>query len=182
MGEAASQASAYLGPFSYSVLIAGESLKALSTVMKAIDQSAQHYGQYSPEIAQAQAVAEIRQTMGDFKRAQVVGSEMAKYVIAQSDLQQKVEDVKVKILTKLLPLVTRAVEIIEVIVDTGNNSIKVFETISAPLLVLANAATAGLSMLGKKIDEENLPDDPTKQLFDDKFFDTPAKGGWAPRG
>lgn len=178
LGDAATSAGEKLGGFGHGLVIVGEQFKALSSIMQAVNQTAGRYGEYSPEIAQAQAVAEIRQTMGDFRRAQVVSAEMSKFVMAQSDLQQRVEDVKVKILTKMLPLVTRAVEMVEVIVAGGEDTVKAIEILAQPLTLLSQAAS---ELVGMKRDERMPdPEDPTTQILNPKFFEAPEVGGWAP--
>ncbi len=114
MGDAASSAGEKLTYFipavGLSVMAMGEMTKSFAGLMRALDQTAQRYGEYSPDIAQAQGLADIRQTIGDMERSQQIGPELAKYVDAQSQLQQTVEDVKVGLLEEFLPLVTGAVE------------------------------------------------------------------------
>ena len=86
---------------------------AVKALIETAERMNKQYGEYSPQIAQAQAVAEIRQTMGDVKRAQVLGSSMAKYVLARSELQQKWEDVKARFMQAILPMVTGIVKMLE---------------------------------------------------------------------
>jgi hypothetical protein len=178
MGEAATAAGDKLLGFGQGLVVVGESLKALSSVMEALDATSKRYGEYSPEIAQASAVAEIRQTMGDFRRAQEVSGEMAKYIIAQSDLQQRFEDMKVKLLTQMMPLITHTVELIEVIVAAGDGSIDAIKGLTYPLTHLAQMAS---EMVGMQRDDR-LPDmeDPTTQIINPKFGELPSMGGWAP--
>ena len=69
LGEAASKTGEKLPVLGTAAIVAGESLKALASVMQALDKTAERYGQYSPQIAQAQAIAEVRQTIGDIGNA-----------------------------------------------------------------------------------------------------------------
>lgn len=178
MGQAASSAADKLGPLSYTATIAGESLKGLASVMQAINATAERYGEYSPQIAQAQAVAEIRQTMGDFRRAQEVSGEISKFLIAQSDLQQRFEDVKVRLLNQMLPVITQMVGQIELIVSSAENAMRGFELVSDPLTAIAEAARRLINLK----EDENAPEveDPTAQLNNPRFFETPDVGGWSP--
>lgn len=177
LGEATSQVSATVTQFGFTLgiagVVAGETAKSLGSLMQAIDKTAERYGEYSPQIAQAQAIAEIRQTMGDFRRAQEVGGEMAKYLMAQSDLQQKFEDVKVKLLVKILPLVTSAVQILEAIMPSGQGIEDAVSGVAAPLTALAQI----MSEIANMIRDDRVPTakDPTEQLSD-PMFRTPGAG------
>lgn len=160
----------------------GESAKALSGFMQAIDKTIERYAEFSPEIAQSQAIAEIRQTMGDFRRAQEISNEMAQYTIAQADLQQKIEDIKIKILTKILPIATRILEVLEAILPSGEGIEAAIAVLSAPLTMLSTLAG---ELVGMQRDDR-LPEvqDPTTLLNDARFEQTAPDGqvvrNWAP--
>jgi hypothetical protein len=148
---------------------------ALKAIVSAADDMADRYGQYSPEIAQAQAIAEIRQTMGDLRRAQEIAPEMAKYIIARVDLQQKWEDIKVRLMKAVLPIATailRAIEFLMPIVEVAAAGV---EFLLAPINMIAEAI-AELLNLGKKASEPEIVD-PTSQIFDPKFNEG---GAWVP--
>lgn len=170
LGDAASSAGEYLGSFGYLVIGAGESLKAFSTVMQALDATSKRYGEYSPEIAQAQAVAEVQQTMGDLRRAQEVGPELAKYLIAQSDLQQHFEDSKAKFIAKITPIITRILEVVDMAVTSGEGIQNAILSLLKPL-----GEIFGIS---QTIREENrpLPKDPTETILFDDMFQTAGTG------
>lgn len=178
LGEAASKAGEQLGPFSYALTFAGESLKALSGIMQDLTKTAERYGEYNAQIAQAQAIAEIRQTMGDFRRSQVAATELSKFVMAQSDLQQRFEDIKIKALNRLLPLITGAVQSIETIVAGHENIAEAIGVLVRPLSLIATSAS---ELLGLEKDK-NLPEveDPTTQILNPRMFETPNVGGFAP--
>lgn len=55
-------------------------------------------GQYSPEVAMAQALGDIRNLLGDMARAQSVGGPMAKVVEIESRMNNLTEDIKAGIL------------------------------------------------------------------------------------
>jgi len=180
LGEAASKTGEKLPVLGTAAIVAGESLKALASVMQALDKTAERYGQYSPQIAQAQAIAEVRQTIGDLRRAQTIAPEMARYIQAQSDLQQKFEDTKIRLLTKILPVITRILEIIEGAMAAGES---VASVIAAPLNLIADAMS---QILGIHRDAR-MPEieDPTEQLlrmnFDWAGTGRPDDPGWVPR-
>lgn len=141
----------------------GEGATQLGRVMKELDKSVERYGEYSPVIAQAQAVAEIRQTMGDLRRAQEVGKTMAQYVMAQSDLQQKFEDIKVKLMVKIIPIITRILEVLEFIMPSGEGIENAINALLAPLKAIPGAT----ELIALTLQENMRPpiDDPTSILF-----------------
>lgn len=167
LGDAATAASEKLVdmglPIGYMTIALGETVSSLSRLMRSIDQTAGRYGEYNAGIAQAQAIAEIRHTMGDFRRAQEVSGEMAKYLMAQSDLQQKFEDIKVKMLAKILPSVTRAIEILEAIMPSGEGIANAIGVLTAPLEIIAEGISVIVGM--EKENRLDDPRDPTEVLF-----------------
>lgn len=141
----------------------GMATKAFSGLMSAINETANRYAEYSPEISQAQSIAEIRQITGDFRRAQEASSQLSEYLIAQSDLQQKFEDIKIKFLVSITPIVTRIVEILEAIMPAG-------ESISGSVSALASPLEALASFVGDMVGmhrDDRMPkvEDPTTQLL-----------------
>ena len=183
LGDAASKAGEQVAKvvpaLGWMITAAGESAKALSSFMQAVDQTAEKYGEYSAEIAQAQGISEIRQTMGALRRAQEVGPEIARYIEARSDLQAKFEDIKIKLLVKILPAVTRILEVLEAIMPSGKGIEDAIGQLTDPIGTLANAAA---ELVGLKRDEK-LPDikDPTELLLHDtKFGLTTSEGGFVP--
>jgi hypothetical protein len=167
LGEAASSASEKIMLFVPAIGVMGvafgETAKVLSGLMQALDKTADRYGEYSPVIAQQKAFAEIRQTMGDLRRSQEVGPELAKYVQAQSELTQKYEDIKVKLLVRMLPSVTRILEVLEMAMSAGEGIEKAISTLTDPL---GNLASAAAELIGIQR-EDKLEDihDPTDMLF-----------------
>lgn len=120
--------------------VAGEATTQLGKMMDALSATATRYGEYNPNIGVAQAVAEINHTMGDMRRAQTVGPELARYVQAQGDLQQKFEDIKIKVLMKILPLVTNIVAILEKVMPDGEGIAATIQALALPLTALSAAA------------------------------------------
>ena len=81
---------------------------AVNAVMRATDR----YSEYSPQIAREQAMAEIRMTLGDLRRARDSGKDLAEAVRAQSIMQNKWEDAKMALMKKLIPVVTGLLEVL----------------------------------------------------------------------
>ncbi len=154
----------------YMAIAVGEATQAFASLMRVIDKTADRYAEFSAPIAQAQAIAEIRQVMGDFRRSKEVGDEMAKYIAAQSELQQKFEDVKVKFLAKILPLVTAALQVLEAIMPAGKNIEGAIDTVATPLVSIASVITEMANLLRDQKQPEIK--DPTEQLNDPMFLKT----------
>lgn len=147
---------------------AGESAAALGSFMAAVNKTAERYGEFSAEISGAQAMAEITQTMGDMRRAQEIGPEIANFLMAQSDLQQKFEDAKIKILAKILPLATRGVELLELIMPSGNTVGAAIDGLSGALVgMIGSHLAAPLMGILKAMEEQRYREvaDPTDALF-----------------
>ena len=104
--KALAGASTGLVAFGAAIIGAVVAVKAFNAAVETIDKAAERYGEYSPEIAQAQAIAEVRQEMGDMRRAQLLGANMAQYILAQSETRQKWEDVKARFMNAALPAMT----------------------------------------------------------------------------
>ncbi len=96
----------YVPVIGAAVVAIGASVAVISTLLNSVDKMAENYGQYNPMVAQAQAMGEMRKIMGDMRRAQEIGPQLAEYIQAQTDMQQKFEDIKVKIYSKIVPLLT----------------------------------------------------------------------------
>lgn len=90
----------------------GETGKMLAGLMQAFSKQAEKYAEYNPQIAQQLAMAEIRQVMGDMRRAQRAGPELARFIEEQSRMQQQFEEIKMKIWMKILPVITAILQIL----------------------------------------------------------------------
>jgi hypothetical protein len=124
----------WVNPFLYVFGSAlGEAVQGLSRFMTAIDGMVDRYKRYTPQLAYAEAGARVTQTLGDVRRAQEAAPALSAYVAARSDLQQKFEDTKIRILNRLLPLAIAGMESI------------------GTLLVVAEAILTGLTSIAEQI-------------------------------
>lgn len=114
LGDAASKAGEKIDEYVPIIgkfgIIAGESAKALAQMMQAVDATAKHYSQYNADLAAASTQAEVRQTMRDISRSQLLGPRLSEYVTAKSKLENDVEDMKAAILNELMPTLNLVVE------------------------------------------------------------------------
>lgn len=65
---------------------------------------------FSAQLSVAQAQAEMRSTLGDLRRGQQMGPDLAKFVEQQSKLDQSWEDVKMAFMKKVVPVLTKILE------------------------------------------------------------------------
>lgn len=188
VGDAASKAgekiSSVVPALGWMTVAVGETVSALGGFMRVLDKTVERYAEYSPQIAQAQAVAEIRQTMGDLRRSGEVSAAMTQYVMARADLQQKFEDIKVKLLNKIVPIASRILELIEAIMPSGQGIETAINGVGGTLTILSAVAEELVRMIGKATTPE--VEDPTSQLLDPRFMmtegmaDARGRPGWIP--
>lgn len=140
--------------------VIGEATTQVGRFMDAVNQRANQLAEFSPQIAQAQALAEVQQTMGELRRAQEAGPELARYIQMQGDLQHKFEDIKIKVLIKILPIVTAIGTAVEKAMAAGDDIASVLTKIALPMELLATLMARWLNM------QENERDiDPTSLVL-----------------
>ncbi|PWT92675.1 MAG: hypothetical protein C5B54_03150 [Acidobacteria bacterium] len=103
----------------------GAAITAVGAFMNQLDGMVARYAKFSPALAQAQAEANIQKLMDDMRRAQEVTPALVEYLRSRTELQAKFEDMKVRFLTRVMPLVITIVdgigtmmEVVEDIADT----------------------------------------------------------------
>ena len=156
----------------------------LTKILQVAEDMRSRYEEYNPQIAQVQALTEIRNVMGDLRRSREIAPEMVKYIIAQSDLQQKYEDLKVRFMNRVLPIVTNIFAILETAMAAGEGVMDVVEIITAPLRAIADAASQIMGIQRDAKMEDVL--DPAELLRSDPRFmmegvGRPEDPGFVPR-
>ena len=84
----AGRATPYVGVLAIGAGAAGEHLAGMA---RRLDEMADRYGEYSPEVARARAQAEVKQTMFELEQARKYGPQIAEWVTAQTDLSRSFE-------------------------------------------------------------------------------------------
>jgi hypothetical protein len=144
--------------------ITGEATAGLGKFMQALDGITQRYGPLSAQISVAQAQADIRLALGDLRRAQEIAPEMARFIMAKSDLQDKFENIKIELLKRLVPAVTAILEQLTLLVPDAKSTTNAVEVLF-PLL----GALDLLGQINAAINEGNRPDpgdwDPTTAVL-----------------
>lgn len=128
--------------------------KQFASFMAAVDQTAQRLAGYSGELAVASAEAEIRQVFGDIRRAQQLGSGLARFTEAQSQLSQTAQDIEAALLEQFLPLATETLVLLNAILvalqktpEAAQSALdRLLSKLPTPLL---SAIVAGTSVLTK---------------------------------
>ncbi len=173
LGDAASSAGEkifLLNPaIGTAAVLFGETGKALAGLMQNLDKTAERYGEFNPQIAQQQAMAEVRQAMGDLRRSQEIAPELARYVRVQSELTQKFEDIKVKLLTQILAVVNPILEILERIVPDSNNiagSLAASAGAVTSFVGPVGAAAQAISQIANFLAARDEPADPTTFILE----------------
>lgn len=124
----------------------GEAGKALGSFMQAVDGAINRYAEVNPEIAQQQAIGEIRQVMGDLRRGAEAAPELVRYMQTQQDLQQKFEDIKIKALNQILKTVTPILDILNKIMPEGEVIGEAVGALLSPLTVIAESVATLLNI------------------------------------
>lgn len=145
--------------------VVSETAKQFSVLMDSIKATSERYGQYSPDIAIAEAMVEVRHTMGDLRRAQEIGPQLHQYLRAQGELQQRIEDIKVRFMAKIVPLVTQIVNIVEKVMPVGDGIVNVLSSVIVPMTAMLEA----LNRIAGAQEDANRPEihDPTTILFEE---------------
>ena len=84
----------------------------VAAVVSAGGSMAERYSAYNPIIAQQTALAEIRTTLGDLRRAREGQKELADLVRAQNTLYNHWEDLKLKVMKMVIPLLVGLLEML----------------------------------------------------------------------
>lgn len=146
----------------------GAAVLAVKVFADALDSAAKKYGQYSPDVALAQAQADVRTTLGDIRRSQQIGPQLAKFVEAQSKATNAFEDVKASLLTEIAPAITGILEIITAIAKILNTDLS--RGMISGLLGPMNTGIGLLSRLVSNTDKDDIKI-PTDILFSREIED-----------
>ncbi len=93
--------------------VAGQVVASFGQVVQALDQTADRFTGFNAELTQAQAMADLREVLGDIRRAQDIGPDLARFVRARSDTQQQLEDTKIALLKEVVPVVVTGLKLIQ---------------------------------------------------------------------
>jgi hypothetical protein len=168
-GGALASIAAAAAPIAAVAAAAGTAVVAFKLLTSELDRTADKYEQYSPQISQAKAMQEITNTLGDIRRSRDISPNMTQYIQAQTDLQQKYEDIKVKLLEKLLPTVTAILEAINMAIPPGSAD-AIATTIALlvnPIGTVAEAASGIFGLQAKNADKDmDEKDSPVSKLIE----------------
>lgn len=164
------------------VAAVGVGIAAFQSLMKNIDEYAHRFEEYNAPIAAALAEAEVRETLGDMRRANEVSADMSRYIAAKTDVQQRYEDIKVKFMGAVLPSVTHILEVIDSIMPGMDGVAMAIRALLEPLSAIPGAVKSSADSIRDEM--KPAPMDPTDELLkNDKFMDVYTgrpDGGFVP--
>lgn len=82
-------------------------VEVFGKLKRAVGETADSIGEYSPDVARAEGYAELRHELSMIRRAEKVGKEMGEYTTAESKLQNSLDDLKTTIVRDIGPAVTK---------------------------------------------------------------------------
>lgn len=119
--EGMAEIAAVAWPVAAAIGAIGATAGLASYGLKKVADSAEEYSKrltpYSAPLAQASAEAQISQVLNDLRRAQLIGTDLAKFTTAQSNLSQAWQDQVVNILQSFLPVINRIAEFLTKVLD-----------------------------------------------------------------
>jgi hypothetical protein len=156
--------------------VLGEATNSLATFMHTMDGMVSRFADFSPGLAMAQVNADMRQMFGDFRRAQEAGPALASFLKARGDMQEKFEDMKVRLLNRAMPLII-----------TGMKAVENLMPVAEAMLNMLTSVAEHVPGLGDKIDaikkqmerERKLWEDAKPSTIDEigRWFDNPIPSG-----
>ncbi len=161
-----------LGTF---VSVLGTAISTVGQFMRAMDGMVERYAAFSPELAQAQAMADIVQVMGDFRRAQEVTPELLQYLQTRTEMQQKFEDAKIRFIQKMMPTAIKVMEMTEKLLPL----VEVIVDIISAILNLIPGVGDKVDEIRKKMDKDDTAMDfqlPTDIILNQRRPVSPFKG------
>ncbi len=148
-----------MGVFGALISNVGALGQTLGSVMGEVNQMADRYGAVNPQIAMAQSMADLRQTLGDFRRGQDAAPDLVNFINQQSQLQQKFEEVKIRALNKMMPAVLRGMELFEMkVLPTLETIFEGLMVISRAILGSGTQTTRALNDIELMLQDMNRPD------------------------
>lgn len=136
----------------------GETVGALGAVMKSLDGMVNRYATFNPQLAAGLAQADIRQTLGDIRRAQEAGPQLLRYLQQRTEMQQKFEDMKIRIMQQIMPAVLRLMELVETILPLGEAALEPLFLMAEYLGMLAEVGRGILGNSERNRTNERPPD------------------------
>jgi hypothetical protein len=146
---------AYIAPvFGVALKIAGAGIQAFVQALDAVSSYAKRFEQTSPDIAFAQAKADVRMMIGDIRRAQTMGPNLARFIEARSKFENSWEDFKVRFIVMIEPFLTYIMTALEKMLTNFDTGIEMVSGIFDG--VLAIKATMDLRLGDAATHWENL--------------------------
>lgn len=167
-----------LGPVGGLGIAAGAAALALGSLMRTFDDIVDRYAAFNPQLAMAKAQADVTQIMGEFRRAQTVGPELANYVRSRTELQQRTEDIKVRFIVRFTPIILRMMSVVEEVLPALELSAG---TLTSILEFVLNI-TGKMDAIKAKMKEPPVPEGSLPSELIWGAGSSPWASPWAPYG
>lgn len=128
----------------------GAAVEGLGQFISAMDGMVARFAQYSPALAVAEAQSEIVQQLNDIRRAQEATPALVEFLKVRTELQQKFEDAKMRILTRLMPLALKGMEMFEKMLPLIEGLVGVMDTIMSIVDIMG----LNVQKMARKQDED----------------------------
>jgi len=137
-------------PLRAALVVATVAIETLVETIQALDSSIQEMaergGEYDAGIAQANAVADLRLTLAEMRRANALSEELSSYMDERSQLGVEIKDAVTELSRGLIPAATEVVKLIRPLVRVSGKTIKFFNDLDGKMTEL-NTKVAGIFSL-----------------------------------
>ncbi len=154
-GSLLAMANPVVGAFTVGI---GAAVGVVGDLMQAFDGMVDRYAKYNPEIAVAKAEADVAQIMNDMRRAQQAGPSLIQYIQQRQDMQQKVEDMKIRIMQTVMPAVLHIMELIEKLMPLAETLVEIVTPIVDILVRIIELVAGIFASTKEKGKEESVID------------------------
>jgi hypothetical protein len=162
----------------------GGATQAMGQFMRAVDAQVDRYSGLEPNLAVATALGELSVTLQDFRRAREISPDLIRYVQARTELQNRFEDTKIKLLERIVPPLTDMMETLNRIwpvIDAGfQSATAIVQGVFNVVDMLTGIGTAVQGIASMMPDPNRGDDDfvlPTDAVLNGFPWDLPREGG-----
>ena len=134
---------------------------AVSSVIHGLDATAQRLASWNPQLLETQINNQLRDMFRDMERAERLGPDLARYAESRQNLKEQLEDIEERILSRLVPIVTRLLEAASVMVNDVERVLDFLGSINESLGPLAPIISGPIPSLLGAISRNTRPRDPT---------------------
>lgn len=136
--------------------VIGEATSSVGKFMSAMDGMVDRYATFSGPLMAAKVTMDVRQLMGDMRRAQEAAPDLISFLQTRQELQDRFEDAKIKFMAKLMPLALKGMELAEKMLPLVELMVELISSFGSLI--------PGISDEAKKI-RQNMDEEKMKELM-----------------